>query len=315
MRFLIGVDIGGTNTAVGIVDEKYNVVAKTSFKTNAPRSAQELCKDISTAYIDLAKENGIKESEIASIGVACPGIIKKGVVISATNLKFTNVDLKAIMEKETGLHCEVCNDANAVALAEYIVLGDDNIHSLVAVTIGTGIGGGIVLDGKIVDGFNGAGAELGHITVETDGRPCPCGNKGCLEAYCSASALVRDTKKTMIDHPDSKLWEVCGDINHVDGKTVYKAAELGDEVSAKLLKSFLKYLSIGVTNIITLLQPEIVCIGGGMSKEKDALIEPLKKLVNENSLTKNLTEKTTIKTAVLFNDAGIVGAAAYLNNK
>ncbi len=315
MKYTIGVDIGGTNTVVGIIDEEYNVNAKTSFKTNAPRNAQELCKDIISAYIELAKELSIPEQELESIGVACPGIIKEGVVISATNLKFDNVDLKSIIEEETGLHCEVCNDANAVALAEYIVLDDDNIHSLVAVTIGTGIGGGIVIDGKIIDGFNGAGAELGHITVETDGRLCGCGNKGCLEAYCSASALVKDTKKAMIDYPDSKLWDVCSDINLVNGKTVYEAAALGDKISEELLKNFIKYLSIGVTNIITLLQPEIVCIGGGMSREKDALIEPLKKLVEENSLTKNLTEKPTIKTAVLFNDAGIVGAAAYINNK
>ncbi|MBQ8783865.1 MAG: ROK family protein [Clostridia bacterium] len=315
MKYTLGVDIGGTNVAVGIIDENYDVIIKDSFKTNAPRSAQEICDDIISTYQSLSERAGIPVEEITEIGIACPGIIKDGVVVSASNLKFTNVPLKAIVEEKTGLKCEVCNDANAVALAEYIVLKDENIHSLVAVTIGTGIGGGIVIDGKIIDGFNGAGAELGHITVEKDGRSCACGNKGCLEAYCSASALVKDTKKAMIDHPDSKLWEICNDINAVDGKTVFKAAELGDSISQEVLKSFLNYLSIGVINLITLLQPEILCIGGGMSKEKEALIEPLKKLVNENSLTKNLTDKTTIKTAVLFNDAGLVGAAAYLKNK
>lgn len=315
MKYTIGVDIGGTNIVVGIIDESYNVVTKESFKTNAPRSAEEICDDIVSSYKHLAQKAGISLDEIEEIGIACPGIIKDGVVVSATNLKFTDTPLKSITEKKTGLRCEVCNDANAVALAEYIVSDDEDIHSLVAVTIGTGIGGGIVIDGKIIDGFNGAGAELGHITVEKDGRSCACGSKGCLETYCSASALVKETKKAMIDHPDSKLWEICSDINDVDGKTVFRAAELGDKVSQEVLDTFLNYLSIGVINMITLLQPEVLCIGGGMSKEKDALIEPLKKLVIENSLTKNLAEKTTIKTAVLFNDAGLVGAAAYIRSK
>lgn len=315
MKYTIGVDIGGTNIAVGIIDENYKVVIKESFKTNAPRSAEEICDDIISSYKKLAQEADINLDELEEIGIACPGIIKNGVVVSATNLRFTDTPLKSIMEKKTGLRCEVCNDANAVALAEYIVSDDEDIHSLVAVTIGTGIGGGIVIDGKIIDGFNGAGAELGHITVEKDGRSCACGSKGCLETYCSASALVKETKKAMIDHPDSKLWEICSDINDVDGKTVFRAAELGDKVSQEVLDTFLNYLSIGVINMITLLQPEVLCIGGGMSKEKDALIEPLKKLVIENSLTKNLAEKTTIKTAVLFNDAGLVGAAAYIRSK
>ena len=315
MKYTIGVDIGGTNIVVGIIDENYKVVIKESFKTNAPRSAGEICEDIISSYKNLALKTGISSDELTEIGIACPGIIKKGVVVSATNLKFTDIPLKEIMEEKSGLRCEVCNDANAVALAEYIISGDDDIHSLVAVTIGTGIGGGIVIDGKIIDGFNGAGAELGHITVEKDGRKCACGSKGCLETYCSASALVKETKKAMIDHTDSKLWEICNDINAVDGKTVFRASELGDKVSEQVLDTFLNYLSIGVINMITLLQPEILVIGGGMSKEKDALIEPLKKLVIENSLTKNLTEKTTIKTAVLFNDAGLVGAAAYIRSK
>lgn len=315
MKYTIGVDIGGTNIVVGIIDEDYNVVIKESFKTNAPRSAEEICDEIISSYKSIALKSNINPDELTEIGIACPGIIKDGIVVSATNLKFTDTPLKSIMEEKSGLRCEVCNDANAVALAEYIVSGDDDIHSLVAVTIGTGIGGGIVIDGKIIDGFNGAGAELGHITVEKDGKPCACGSKGCLETYCSASALVKETKKAMIDHPDSKLWEICNDINAVDGKTVFRASELGDKVSEQVLDTFLNYLSIGVINMITLLQPEILVIGGGMSKEKDALIEPLKKLVIENSLTKNLTEKTTIKTAVLFNDAGLVGAAAYIRSK
>lgn len=315
MKYSIGVDIGGTNIAIGLVDEGYNVVFKKSFATRAPRPAEEICDDIIKTYNELISENNINPDNIEGIGLACPGIIKNSVVVSASNLKFYNVHLKDIIKEKTTLDCEICNDANAVALAEYIMQGNKNIHSLIAVTIGTGIGGGIVIDGKIIDGFNGAGAELGHITVEHNGRKCGCGNNGCLEAYCSASALVKDTKKAMIDNPDSKLWEICKDINSVDGKTAFIAAEMGDNTAQKLIDNLIKYLSLGVSNIITLLQPEVLCIGGGMSKEEKALIEPLKEDVYKNNLISAINNKTTIKAAVLHNDAGIVGAVAYLNEQ
>ncbi len=315
MAYSIGVDIGGTNIAVGLVDKNYNVISKCSFETKAPRDVESICDDIINAYESLLKKENINKEDIDFIGIACPGIIKNGVVISATNLKFTDVPLKEIIENKTGFKCAVCNDANAVALAEYIIQGNDEIHSLVAVTIGTGIGGGIVIDGKIIDGFNGAGAELGHITVELNGRNCSCGNKGCLEAYCSASALVKDTKKAMIDNPESKLWEICKDLNDVDGRTPFIAASMGDATAKELVDNLLKYLTIGVTNIITLLQPEIVCIGGGMSSEEEALIKPLEKMVNENNVIKTISNKTTIKSAVLHNDAGIVGAVAYIREQ
>ncbi len=313
MKYTIGIDIGGTNIAAGIVDEKYNVIVTDSVKTNAPRSAESICDDIDAMCRKLSDSSGIPFDEINGIGIACPGIIKNGIVEVASNLKFDQVPLKDMIEERTGLKCDVCNDANAVALAEYIIQFDKKYHSLVAITIGTGIGGGIIVDGKILDGFNGAGAEIGHMILNPGGRLCACGNKGCFEAYCSATALINDTKEAMFNNPDSKLWEVCQSIDHVDGKTAYDAAKLGDEVANKVVNKFIKYLSVGVANVITLLQPEVVCIGGGMSAEEDNLITPLDKLVKENGIIKNLKRRTRIRSAQLYNDAGIVGAAAHIN--
>ncbi len=310
MKYYIGVDIGGTNIAVGIVDEECNIIGKGSVKTLAPRSAESICDDIVSLAHKLCQDADIPFSEISGIGTACPGIITNGVVCYASNLKFENVPLKDILERKTGKSCAVCNDANAAALAEYAAGAGKGYHSLVAVTIGTGVGGGIVLDGKIWEGFNGAGAEIGHIVTVPGGRLCTCGNRGCLETYCSATALINDTKEAMLHNPDSKLWEICGHTDNVTGKSAYDAAEMGDEVAKNVIKKFVKYLSIGVANIITLLQPEVVCIGGGMSAEGETLIAPLDKLVKENGVIKSLAKRPKIRAAGLFNDAGIVGAAA-----
>lgn len=310
MRYYIGVDIGGTNIAIGIVDENCEIKCKGSVKTNAPRSAESICDDIVALSRKLCVEGNIDFGCIESIGVACPGIIKDGCVEFASNLQFENVPLKDMLEERTGKHCSVCNDANAAALAEYAAGAGKKYHSLVAVTIGTGVGGGIVLNGRIWEGFNGAGAEIGHIVTVPGGRLCSCGNRGCLETYCSATALINDTKEAMINNPNSLLWDVSGGIDNVNGKHVFEAFDRGDVVAANVIKRFIKYLSIGVANIITLLQPEVVCIGGGMSAEGDTLIVPLDKLVADSGVIRSLKKKPKIKAAKLFNDAGIVGAAA-----
>ncbi len=311
MKYSIGVDIGGTNIVSGIVTEKHEIIVKEAVKTNAPRSAESICDDIYNMCKKMSEKSGIPFSDIEYIGIACPGIIKAGVVELASNLKFHNVPLKEMIEKRSALPCYVCNDANAAAYAEYVTNFENKYHSLVTVTIGTGIGGGIIINDTIIDGFNGAGAEIGHMIINPAGRQCACGNRGCFEAYCSATALINDTKEAMFNNPDSKLWEVCPNIDNVDGKTAYDAAELGDEVANKIVNKFIKYLSIGVSNIITLLQPEVVLIGGGMSSQKNKLIEPLLHLVNDTGIIKGLSKKTKISTATLLNDAGIVGAAAY----
>lgn len=310
MEYYIGIDIGGTNIAAGILDGNYNILKKRSVKTLSPRSAESICDDIAVMCRKLCEDANVPYESIRGIGAACPGIIKDGTVCFASNLKFENVPLKALLEERCGKKCAVCNDANAAALAEYAAGSGKGYRSLVAVTIGTGVGGGIVLDGRIWEGFNGAGAEIGHIVTVPGGRICSCGNRGCLETYCSATALINDTKEAMINDPTSKLWEICKSTDDVNGQSAYLAAGLGDATAKKVINKFIRYLSIGVANIITLLQPEVVCIGGGMSAEGETLIAPLSELVSQSGVIKSLSKKTKITAAVLLNDAGIVGAAA-----
>lgn len=315
MNYWVGVDIGGTNILIGIIDEDYNIVAKKSIKTNPPRSAEEIADDILKTTEILCKTYDIPFSTIVGIGVACPGLVKDGIIINAANLKLENVDFEKIISQKFNKICAVCNDANAAALGEYVKGAGNEYRSLVAVTIGTGVGGGMVLDGKIWDGFNGAGAEIGHIVIIPQGRLCSCGNRGCLETYCSASALIKDTKEAMINNPNSKLWEVCDSTEDVNGKTVFEADVLGDDVANKLIENFINYLSIGITNIATLIQPEIICLGGGMSAEGDRLIKPLNDIIEKNKLMSSLKNKPKIIAATLFNDAGIIGAVANLKGK
>lgn len=310
MKYYIGVDIGGTNIAAGILNENYDILCKEPVKTNAPRSAESICDDIAAMCIRLCEKAGLSYDSVSGVGAACPGIIKDGVVGYASNLKFENVPLKKILEEKTGKKCAVCNDANAAALAEYVVGAGKGHRSLVAVTIGTGVGGGIVLDGHIWDGFNGAGAEIGHIVIVPGGRLCSCGNRGCFEAYCSATALINDTKEAMINNPDSLLWKICGRTDNVDGKSAYVAAEQGDTAAKIVIDRFIKYFSIGIANIVTLLQPEVVCIGGGMSAQGETLIAPIDRLVSQSGVIKSLEKRPKIVAAGLLNDAGIVGAAA-----
>jgi glucokinase len=178
---------------------------------------------------------------------------------------------------------------------------------MVMITLGTGVGGGIIIDGKIQSGAFGNGGELGHMVIDLNGEPCSCGRKGCLEAYASAKALVRQTKKAMLEHPESKLWQtVNGDINAVNGTTPFKT---DDEVAKKVIDDFLYYLAEGVVNVVNLLQPNVICIGGGISHEGERIITPLKKGVKERSYARNSPLQTEVILATLGNDAGVVGAA------
>lgn len=310
MKYYIGVDIGGTNTALGIVDENYRLVSSVSFKTNSPITAEDLCGNILDATDKLCDNLGITRKDIECCGIGCPGLIKNGIIINASNLKYENVPFAEIFENLSGLRTILCNDANAAAYGEYVAGCGKNCSSLVAVTIGTGIGGGIVLNGKIYDGFNGAGAEVGHITIIPDGRKCGCGSYGCFEAYCSATALVNDTKAEMKLNPQSALWQVCDGIDSVDGKTVFDAAALEDGTACMILNRFIKHLSTGLSSIIALLQPEIVCIGGGISAQGKNLTDPLNKYIENHKLFSALKKKPHITVATLGNDAGIIGAAA-----
>lgn len=308
--YSIGIDLGGTNIAGGLVDESHVIVTKKSVKTRAPRPVEEIAADICTLCRDLCRQGGITMDEVSFVGVASPGIIRKDTVEVASNLGFKKAPLGRLISEELQKPTFLQNDANIAAYAEAMLGSGKDYNSVILVTLGTGVGGGIILNQKIYDGFNGAGAEIGHIIIEAGGVPCGCGNNGCFEAYCSASALIRETKKAMKKDRYSLMWSlVNNDIERTSGKTAFDAMRKGDETATLVVNGFIHYLAVGITSIIALLQPELVAIGGGLSKEGDYILKPLLKELDAMSLLKNDPMTTKVTMAQFENDAGILGAS------
>ena len=230
------------------------------------------------------------------------------------NFGYNNWPLRANMQALLGCKVYIENDANAAAYGEYIAGAAKGARYAVVITLGTGIGGGIIIDGKIFSGFNYAGAELGHTVIQMDGRPCMCGRKGCWEKYASARALTEDTRIAMQSNPQNMMWTlVGGDINKVDAKTAFDGMRAGDPLATQVVKDYVKYVACGLTNIINIFQPEIICIGGGVSKEGETLLAPVRALVDLEEYARNGDRRVTIKAAQLRNDAGVVGAASLGN--
>ncbi len=308
----IGIDLGGTNIKVGLVDENCNIVAKASAKTNLPRPADEICASIVETVWKVLGEAKVTIGEVNSIGIGTPGVANResGVVLYSCNLDFKNTDLRSLIKKRLDKPIFVENDANAAAFGEVLAGAGKGCRNVVVVTLGTGVGGGIIIDGKIYTGFNYCGAELGHTVIEFNGRPCSCGRKGCFEAYSSATALINMTKETMEAHKDSKMWEIAGgSLDNVDGKTAFDGMRAGDPAAAELIKKYIDYLGCGLTNIVNTFQPEMLLIGGGICKEGENLTKPLYDFINRESYCVDADKVTKLDIYKLGNDAGIIGAA------
>ena len=312
--YYLGIDLGGTNIAAGIVDENYNIVLKGSVPTMAERDIQFVIDDMADLCKKLIADAGLKVEDIAHAGVASPGTVnpETGVVEYANNLKIRHLPLAKMLTERTGIkNIFLANDADAAAYGEAIAGAAKGASDSVMITLGTGVGGGIIIDGKIYSGFNHAGGELGHIVIEKDGRPCSCGRHGCWEAYSSATGLVKMTREKMNECPDSKMWELCeNSIDNAGGKTAFKAARAGDAAGKAVVDSYVSYLACGLANIINIFQPEILSIGGGVCNEGNYLLDPVKEIVAKEIYTCEGTEQTDIRIAKLGNDAGIIGAAA-----
>ncbi|MFI3207366.1 MAG: ROK family protein [Clostridia bacterium] len=309
--FYLGIDIGGTQIKIGVVDDDMKILAKTSCDTKIPCTQDEFCDTVfETAMIAIKKAN-LNLSDIGEVGMGFPGGVDKktGFMKFASNLGFVDFPLKEKMqERFVGKKIKLENDANAAAFGEYKAGALKNTQFAVAITLGTGIGGGIIIDGKIYTSFNYAAGELGHTVIEVDGRECNCGRKGCFETYASATGLIRTTKEFMEKDKNSKMWELVeGDINKVSGRTSFDAMRLGDVSGKKVVDEFIKYLGVGLCNVINTFQPEIICIGGGICNEGETLIAPLRKICENQSYRVDKTTK--IVRAELGNDAGIIGAA------
>lgn len=310
--YKIGIDLGGTNIAVGVVDENYHIVGRGKMKTNCPRPVEEIVADMAKAAGMAVEDAGITWEQVESVGIGSPGAVnsKDGIVVQAFNLGFFDVPVAKMLTEQLGLNCFVSNDANAAAYGEYLAGSGKTAENFVMVTLGTGVGGGVILGNRMLVGCNYAGAELGHIAVHEGGEKCTCGRKGCWEAYASATALIRQAKNAMKDHPESTLWTMCdGEINKVDGKMVFDARDAGDATAKEVVKQYIHYIAEGVTDLVNVFQPDILSIGGGISAQGESLVKPIKEFLDKNDFARHFAHRAQIKIATLGNDAGIIGAA------
>ncbi|MBQ8552064.1 MAG: ROK family protein [Clostridia bacterium] len=312
----IGIDLGGTNIAVGIINEKYDMLAKGSVPTGAERDGKEIIKDMADLCAKLVAEAGLTFDDIEYAGIAAPGSIdpENGVVVYANNLPFNNFAIADILKSYIPIKkVYLENDANAAALGEAVAGAARGVKHAVMITLGTGVGGGIIIDGKIYSGFNYKGGELGHIVIQHGGRPCSCGRLGCWEAYSSATGLINMTKEKIDECNKAGISTImagqAASDGKVSGKTAFAAMKLGDVHAKAVVDEYISYLACGLSNIINIFQPEVLVIGGGICNEKEYLTDPLNAIISGNTYGGSADKATALKIAELGNDAGIIGAA------
>ena len=306
--YRIGIDLGGTNIAVGVVDDRHRIVAEASLPTGAHRPAEQVVADMCRA-VELALDKaGLTPADCASIGVGAPGTCdpERGVVICSYNLNWFDVPLCAMLTAHFGLPARLSNDANCAALAETVAGAAVGCRNMVLITLGTGVGGGIIVDGRIVSGLGGAGGEPGHSLLVLDGEPCTCGRRGCWEVYASATALIRQGREAAAAHPTPLL----NRYPELTGRDVFDAADAGDEAAQAVLDRYYVYVAAGITDLVNILSPEMVLIGGGISRQGERLLRPIRRYVAANCFGGESRPQPIIQAAQLGNEAGIIGAAA-----
>lgn len=317
MKFYVGIDLGGTNIKAGVVDENFNIVSKATCKTNLPRPAEEICADMAAIAMEAIDNAGLTLNDIQSLGIGAPGTANSatGIIEYSNNLGFLNLPVVKLMKTHIPKPCYVENDANAAAYGEFIAGAAQGANDAVCITLGTGVGGGIIINKKIYSGFNFAGAEIGHTVIDPNGPECTCGRKGCFEVFSSATGLIRMTKEAMEYNRESLLWAESQEEGKVSARTAFNAMRKGDASAKAVIDKYIRYLACGITNTINIFQPDILCIGGGVCNEGDPLLVPLKEQVEKEVYTKNSAKNTEIVIAQLGNDAGIIGAAFLGLNK
>ena len=303
----LGIDLGGTNIKGGVINDAGEILREASRPTQVEKGAETIADGIAALIKDL--EQG---ETFGGIGLGCPGTVddESGEVVCAFNLNLIHYDLRGAIKARTGYEIRLGNDANVAALAEATVGAGKGAHSTVVITLGTGVGCGVVLEGKMLTGYTGAASELGHMVIAEDGAPCTCGRKGCFEAYASATALIRVTKEAMERHPESAMHAVARENGTVDGRTAFTAAQRGDEAAAEVVHEYVKYLASGVTNVVNIFFPEIVAFSGGIANQGEALLAPLRDEVRRQEFGGAYVKKhAKLVQCTLGYQSGIIGAA------
>lgn len=307
----IGIDVGGTGIQFGAVDSSNRIIHEESIPTRTDIPFEEQVKHIADCVLTTAAGAGVSVEDISSVGIGIPGIASSatGEIIKCTNMGWNHVPFRTVFRQYLDKPLFIENDANVAALAESVAGVSAGTSSSVFITIGTGIGSGIILNGRIWSGAHGIGGELGHTIFSLDGVPCTCGNRGCLERYCSATALIRMAREAVAEHPESQILALAGgDASGIEAKTVFDASKAGDVTAVAVYRRFISYLSQAIASVVNLLDPEIVVLGGGVSKAGSYLLDPIVQdypryvLFNDQPLP-------PLKIAVLGSEAGIIGAA------
>ena len=316
--FTIGIDLGGTNIAVGLCNEELEIVDKSSAPTLAERDAEEIVKDMAALAMKIVERNSLTLGDISYVGIVAPGTVnsESGIVVYCPNIKMSDYPLVESFKKYCPVkEVYIANDANAAALGEALAGSGKGAPTLVMITLGTGVGGGVILDGRIFSGGQSpAGTELGHTVIVAGGRQCSCGRRGCWEAYSSATALTAMTyekmKELSIKGIPSLLFDEEKRAGKVSARTAFDAMKRGDVFGKMIVDEYIEYLAVGITNMINIFQPHILCIGGGICNEGETLTRPLIEIVEREQYTRASKVKTKVVIASLGNDAGIIGAAA-----
>lgn len=306
----VGIDIGGTNLKAGLVDEEGHLLSVVREPQGKFESQEVFVRRLADLALSAIREGGADPSAVKGVGMGIPGAVEGGKILYVCNLPVGQMDLGKAFAQYLDVPVHLGNDADCAALGEYWQGVGRGCRSLVVITLGTGIGGGLVLDGRLYRGMGFAG-EVGHMMLEKDGVPCGCGRRGCWEAYASATGLKRMTQEAMEKNPDSLMWSLAGKKENVSGRTAFQAAQQGDKAAQEVCQTYIFYLAEGIVNLVNLLHPDMLAIGGGVSNERDeALLTPVREIVDRECYARHGGRLTKIVKAQLGNDAGIIGAAA-----
>ena len=312
MKYYLGIDLGGTNIVAGVVDEQYQIIQKSHRPTLLKRSFEEIVKDMALTALDALKDAGLTKDDVAYVGIGVPSSVdpKTHQIIFANNLGWKNADVISEFHKTWDVPIAIANDADCATLGECLAGAGQDYDSMLMVTLGTGLGGGMALNRKLFLGGEGDGLEPGHIAIVHNGALCTCGQRGCLEAYASVTALIRQSIDLMMVYPHSLMWDECGhDLNKVEGRTPFSAAAKGDVAGKLVVDQFVEYLSTGLASLVTMLRPHAIIVGGGVSSAGDVIMVPLRKQVEQKMYAGDIVGPPDILLAKLGNDAGVIGAA------
>ncbi|MEA4912350.1 MAG: ROK family protein [Oscillospiraceae bacterium] len=311
MNYRIGIDLGGTDIKAGVVDGNYAIIAKHSRPTLAQRPYAEVIRDMASAASAAAQEAGIRLEDCECVGVGTPGFVnsKTDRIVFAGNLNWREVPLKRELMQYVSAPVFVGNDANCAVIGETLAGAARGLENVVLITLGTGVGGGVVIDGKMFCGGDGMGTELGHTPLILGGEACTCGLRGCFEAYASVTALIRQTKRAMQAHPESIMNRYAEEKGEVNGRTSFDCAKRGDMAALAVVDQYIEYVAAGIGGLVCIFRPDVVLVAGAISNEREYLFDPLNEKIGRYVFANDAISAPRVLRATLGNDAGLIGAA------